>query len=200
MASLRRPGGQTTGFTFLAPESAGKRLQLLKELKPRLSRVAVLYARDEYWDNYWGEMRRVAQQLGLTLVQASVERIDDVESTIATAVRQHAEALIAFPDGITLNARERIAATAITYRLPTVFEVRGFVAAGGLLSYGPDWRHLGRRGVAGYVDRIVKGAAAGDLPIQQPTQFELIVNLKTARMLKLSVPKSLLAQATEVLE
>jgi len=200
VAALNRPGGQTTGFTFLAPESAGKRLQLLKELLPKLSRVAVLHHRGDDWDSYWQEMGRVAPQLGLTLSKAPVERAEDIEGAVAAAVRQHAGALIVFPDAITFGARERIAALAITRRLPTAFDVRGFVVAGGLFSYGPNLPDLLRRGAAGYVDKILKGATPGDLPVQQPTRFELVVNLRTARTIGLSVPKSLLAPADEVLE
>jgi len=200
VATLNRPGGQTTGFTFLAPESAGKRLQLLKEMLPKLSRVAVLYHSGDDWDNYWQEMGRVAPQLGLTLSKVPVARPEDIEGAVAAAVRQHAGALIVFPDAITVGARERIAALALKHRLPTAFDLRGFVGAGGLFSYGPDFRDLYRRVAAGYVDKILKGSAPGDLPVQQPTRFELIVNLRTARAISLSVPESLLARAHEVLE
>jgi len=200
VATLNRPGGQTTGFTFLAPESAGKRLQLLKEMLPKLSRVAVLYHSGDDWDNYWQEMGRVAPQLGLTLSKVPVARPEDIEGAVAAAVRQHAGALIVFPDAITFGARERIATLPLKHRLPTAFDLRGFVGAGGLFSYGPDFRDLYRRVAAGYVDKILKGSAPGDLPVQQPTRFELIVNLRTARAISLSVPESLLARAHEVLE
>lgn len=201
VASLSRPGGQTTGWLSFAPESAGKRLGMLKELKPKLSRVAVLQHSGDSWDNYWKTMEPAAQLLGITLSKAPVARAEDLESAVAAAVRRKAEALIVFPDAITWGARERIAAMAIKHRLLTAFDSRLFVDAGGLFSYGASSKS-GEvfRVTAGYVDKILKGAAPGDLPIQQPTLFELIVNLRTARALGLNVPQSFLVRADEVLK
>lgn len=201
VASISRPGGQTTGFTFLAPESSGKRLQLLRELEPKLTRIAVLHNRSgDEWPNYWQAMERDASLLGVSLIKLPIKNRGELEDSIAIAVRQRAQALIALPDAVTFGSAQRIAALAIQHRLPTAFDLRGFVAAGGLLFYGPDTRDLWRRVGAGYVDKILKGAAPGDLPVQQPTRFELIVNARTARAIGLSLPRSLLSRADEVLE
>ena len=200
VATLNRPGGQTTGFTFLAPESAGKRLEILKELQPKLSRVAVLHSGQEDWPNYWQVMERVAPTLGLRLSKLPVKGREDLEGAIASAVRQRAEALVVLPDPITWGAAERIAALAIKHRLPTAFDIRGFVTSGGLFSYGPVLTDLYREVGARYIDKILKGATAGDLPVQQPTRFKLVVNLRTARAIGLSIPRALLARTDEVLE
>lgn len=199
VASLSRPGGFTTGFTFLAPESVGKRLELLKELRPGLSRVAILHYAGEDWESYWTEIDRVAPALGLTFRRVPVERADDLERAFATMVRERAEALIVLPDATTLSARERIAKLALQHRLPTGFDVGAFAIAGGLLSYGPYIGDLYER-AAGYVDKILKGAAPADLPVQQPIRFQLVLNLKTARALGLRVPKSVLSRADEVIQ
>lgn len=202
VASLSRPGGRTTGFTFLAPESAAKRLQLLKELLPRLSRVGILHHRHDDWGTYLQEMERAAPRLGLTFSKLPVERAEDLDGAFATAVQQRAEALVVFPDAITFGARTRIATLAITHKLPTVFDTRIFVVDGGLFSYGPDWfdMEFAPRIIATYVDKILKGAAPGDLPVQQATRLQLVVNLRTARMLALNVPNSFLSRADEVLK
>jgi putative ABC transport system substrate-binding protein len=199
VASLSRPGGQTTGWLSFSPESAGKRLGMLKELKPKLSRVAVLQHSGDNWDNYWKTMEPAAQLLGITLSKAPVARAEDLEGAVVAAARRKAEALMVFPDAITYGARERIAALAIKHRLLTAFDMRIFVDAGGLFSYGTKSSESFRVW-ADYVDKILKGAAPGDLPVQQPTRFELIVNLRTARALGLSVPQSFLVKADEVLK
>ena len=151
LASLARPGGLTTGFTFLAPESGGKRLELLKELRPGLSRVAILHYRRGGWETYWTEIDRVAPALGLTFRRVPIERAEDLESAFVTAVRARAEALMVLPDAITVAARERTANLALQHRLPTAFDVRSFAVSGGLFSYGPDFRDLLGRIAAGYV-------------------------------------------------
>jgi putative ABC transport system substrate-binding protein len=145
-------------------------------------------------------MEKVAPQLGLTLLRAPVSRPEDLEGAVTAAIHQHAEALVVLPDAITIAARERIATLAVTHRLPTAFDVRLFVVAGGLFSYGPSWLDLIRRVGAEYVDKILKGVAPGNLPIQQPTRFEFVLNLRTARALGLSVPASLLSRTDAVLE
>ena len=202
VASLSRPGGRTTGFTFLAPESAAKRLQLLKELLPRLSHVGILHHRHDDWGTYLKEMERAAPQLGLIFSKLPVDRAEDLDAAFATAVAERAEALVVFPDAITFGARTRIATLAITHKLPTVFDTRVFVVDGGLLSYGADWfdPEFAPRIIATYIDKILKGAAPGDLPVQQPTRLQLVVNLRTARMLGLNVPSSFLTRADEVLK
>jgi putative ABC transport system substrate-binding protein len=201
IATLSRPGGRTTGFAFLAPESAAKRLQLLTELLPNLSRVGILYQRQEDWSTYFQEMERTASLLRLSLVKLPVERASGLEDLFAGAVRQRARALIVLPDAVTFGARTRIATLAISHKLPTVFDTRIFVADGGLMSYGPDWFDgWAQRIIATYIDRILKGVPPGELPVQQPTRLELVVNLRTARMLGLSVPVSFLNRADEVLK
>ena len=200
VATLNRPGGQTTGFTFLAPESAGKRLEVLKELQPKLSRVAVLQSGREDWPNYWREMELAAPRLGLTLSKLPVKGPENLEDAIALAVRRHTDALLVLPDPTTFGAAKRIATLAIRHRLPTAFDLRGFVDAGGLFSYGPIIADLYRQVGARYVDKILKGANPADLPVQQPTRFALVVNLRTARAIGLSVPSALLARADEILE
>ena len=202
VASLNRPGGRTTGFVLLAPEAAGKRLQLLKELLPSLTRVGVVHNRQDDWSTYLREMDRAAPKLGLTLSKLAIARADELDDAFATAVKQRAEALVFFPDPISTAARTRIAALAIRHRLPTVFDLRAFVVDGGLLSYGPDWAddNFAPRVMATYIDKILKGAAPGDLPIQQPTRLELVINLATARAIGLNVPRPLLMRADKVLE
>jgi putative ABC transport system substrate-binding protein len=201
VASLSRPGGRTTGMTFLAPESAAKRLQLLKELLPRLSRVGILHHRHDDWGTYLQEMERAAPQLGLTFSKLPLDRADDLEGAFAAAVRQRAEALVVFPDAITVGARKQIATLAIK-QLPTVFDTRIFVVDGGLFSNGPDWfdMEFAPRIIARYIDKILKGAAPGDLPVQEASRLQLVVNLRTARMLGLNVPTSFLSRADEVLK
>jgi putative ABC transport system substrate-binding protein len=198
--TLSRPGGRTTGFTFLAPESAAKRLQLLKELLPNLSRVAVLHNREDNWATYWEEMERAAPQLQVKLARLTVAVPEELESAVAEAVRERAEALVVLPDATTFFSRKQLAAIAIRHKLPTIFDTRQFVQDGGLVSYGPDWGDGFAENVnAAYVDKILKGAAPGELPMQQPTRLELVVNLKTARALGVNVPKSILNRADEVL-
>jgi putative ABC transport system substrate-binding protein len=200
VASLSRPGGLTTGYTFLAPESAGKRLQLLKELIPTLSRVGVLYDIHNNWETYLQEMERAAPHLGLVFSRHVVERAEDLEGAFSTAVGKRAEALVVFPTPVNFGARKRIAALAVKHKLPTAFDTRSFVADGGLLSYGPDWfdPDFAPRVIATYIDKILKGTSAGDLPIQQPTRLELVVNLQTAHMLGLSLSRSFLDRADTV--
>lgn len=198
--SLQRPGGRTTGFTLLAPESAAKRLQLLKQLLPNAARVGVLQHRNDDWATYWEEMEKAANGLGIALAKLPVARAEDLDEAFATAMRQRIDALVVFPDATTVGARQRIAELAVAQALPTVFDTRLFVDDGGLFSYGPDWAEFGRRVFGTYVDKILRGASPGDLPIQQPTRLELVINLKTARALGLRVPKSFIARADSVIE
>ena len=198
--TLNRPGGRTTGFTFLAPESAAKRLQLLKELLPKLSRVAVLENRGDDYGSYWQEMERAAPQLRLTLTRLTIERAEELDGAFAAAVRQGAEALVVMPAPTMVGASKQIATLAIQHKLPTVFDTRYFVDEGGLLSYGPNWSDDAPRVYATYVDKILKGATPGELPVQQPTRLELVVNLKTARAIGVNVPKAFLNRADKVIE
>jgi putative ABC transport system substrate-binding protein len=198
--TLNRPGGRTTGFTFLAPESAAKRLQLLKELVPGVSRVAVLHDQED-WGTYWQEMERAAPQLRLSLARLPIARAEELDGVFAAAVRQGAEALVIMPTSAMFSERRQLATLAIQHKLPTIFDTRLFVQDGGLVSYGPDWGDDFAAGVnATYVDKILKGAAPGDLPVQQPTRLELVVNLKTARAIGVNVPRSFLIRADEVIQ
>ena len=200
VASLRRPGGATTGFTLLAPESASKRLEILKDIRPGLKRVGFLYQSSENWENYWLEIERVAPKMGLAVLRLPIKHADELEGAFAMALQERADALIAFPDATTFGAAGRIAEFAIKHRLATAFDFALFTDAGGLFSYSADIRDLYQRVAARYIDKILKGAKPGDLPIEQPTKFELVINLKTAKALGLAVPPILLAQADEVIE
>lgn len=197
--TLRRPGRQTTGFTFLAPEAAGKRFELLKEVVPKLARVAVLHDASEPWSGYWAEMRAAAQRLNVTLRQFTAEAPRDFERVFAAMSGDRIDAVVTFPDALTLSQRQQIAELALKHRLPTMFDIHGFVLAGGLMSYGAAPADL-FRGAATYVDRILRGTKAGELPIQQPTRLELVLNLKTAKSLGIAIPPSLRLRADHVVE
>lgn len=200
VASLRRPGGATTGITFLGPESMGKRLEILAEIKSGLSRVAFLYGADEDWENYWREIDRVAPRMGISVLRIPFRRAEDLEGAFAAALQQRADAAYVFPDTATVTAAGRIAELALKHRLPTASEISGFAEAGGLFAYGSDSIDLFHRVVPRYIDRILKGAKPGDLPIEQATKFELVVNPKTAKALGLSIPQSVLQRADRVIE
>lgn len=200
VASLRRPGGATTGFTFLAPETASKRLEMLKEIRPDLKRVAFLYHGGDDWENYWRDIERAAPRLGLAIVRLPIKSAEDVEGAFAMAVRERADALVAFPDATTYGAAKRIADLALKHRLATAFDAPLFANAGGLLSYGADPWDIWARTAPEYIDKILKGAKPGDLPIEQPTKFTLVINLKTAKALGLKIPQSLLIRADRVIE
>ncbi len=199
IASVAHPGGRTTGFTFLAPEATGKRFELLKQIVPRLSRVAVLQSTDS-WSSYWAEMRRIAAVLGVSLHRLEIVHAADLERAFAEAQRGRMDAMVVLTDGaLTFSARGTIADLARRHRIPTVFDLPAFVRAGGLLSYGAPAPDL-YRGAAGYVARILKGANPGELPVQQPTRFDLTINLTTAKALGLTIPPSLLLRAAELIE
>jgi putative ABC transport system substrate-binding protein len=199
VASLARPGGNITGLSVLAPELAGKRLENLRQILPGLHRLAVLgnagypAAMLEI-----GELQATARKLGLETDTLAVRTTEDIAAAIET-VKGHADALYVSPDSLTATNSIRIGALALTARLPTMHGVREFVEDGGLMSYGPNVTDLFRR-AGDYVDKILRGAQPGDLPIEQPTKFELVINLKTAKALGLSLPEALLARADEVIE
>jgi putative ABC transport system substrate-binding protein len=199
VASLGRPGGNVTGLTSLSGELPGKWMELLKETLPRLSRVAAL------WD-LAGDPSQVktseaaAQSLGMRLHVLKVGRTGGFESAFAEARKDDAGALIILGSPFFYSQRARLVELAAKHRLPTIFPQREFVVgSGGLMSYGADYHHQFRR-AATYVDKILKGAKSGDLPIEQPTKFELVINLKTAKALGLTIPPSVLARADETIE
>jgi len=200
VAGLARPGGNVTGFALLFPELSGKRLEVLKEALPKLSRVAVLWnAANPYKAYDLKEVQAVAGALRVTLHTLPVRGPEDLDDAFQAAVKSRAGGLITLEDPFTGAHRTRIIDLALKHRLPAVFAVRPFVEAGGLMSYGPNPVDQSRR-AATYVDKILKGVKPGDLPVQQPTRFELVINLKTAKALGLTIPQSLLFRADEVIQ
>lgn len=198
VASLARPGGNVTGMTILSPELSQKRLELLKEVVPRASRVAVLY--NPAFPGTALDLRQTrdaARTLGLALHDVEVQRPAELEAAFATA-RERAEALIPLADPFFTAHHARIVDLARKHRLPGVYYWKEYVAAGGLMSYGPSLRELYRR-AATHVDKILKGARPGDLPVEQPTTFELVINLTTAKTFGLTIPRSVMARADQVM-
>ena len=201
VASLARPGGNVTGMSLMAPDLGGKRLELLKDVLPRLSRVAVLWnAANPYSALVFKETQTGGQTLGIEVQSLEVRDPDDFDGTFEAVRRQHPEALITVEDPLTVGHRKRIADYAVEHQLPSLHGVREFAAAGGLMSYGASLADLFRR-AAGYVDKIlIMGAKPADLPVQQPTKFEFVINLRTAMALGLRIPDKLVALADEVIE
>ena len=200
VASLARPGGNVTGTSLMAPDLGGKRLELLKELVPRLARVAVFWnVANPYPALVFKETQAAGRTLGIEVQSLELRGPDDFDGVFETARRQRPDALITVEDPLTVNHRKLISDFAAEFRLPTLYGLKEFVAAGGLLSYGANLSDVFRRS-AGYVDKILKGAKPADLPVLQPTKFEFVINLKTAKALGLSVPDKLLALADEVIE
>jgi putative ABC transport system substrate-binding protein len=200
--SLARPGGNITGLSQSAPELAGKRLELLKEMVPGLSRVAVLWnPRNPASSSTlsWKELQLPARQLGVQLHSLEVRDPNEFDKAFADAMRTRASALVISPDPVFAGNLRRIADFAAKNRLPSIFHLREFADAGGLAAYGPDRSDMFRR-AATYVDKILKGARPADLPVEQPTKFELVINLKTAKALGIEIPASILARADEVIE
>ena len=200
VASLARPGGNLTGSSALSPELSGKRLQLLMEALPGVSRVAVLWnPADPAKALDLRETQATGQALGVQLQVLEVQGPEDFERAFAAMTSDRAEALITLGDPLTVSHRMRIVDLAAKSRLPTMYDVREFVEAGGLMAYGPSLPDLFRRAAA-YVDKILKGAKPGDLPVEQPMKFELIINLKTAKALGLTIPQSVLFLADQVIQ
>jgi putative ABC transport system substrate-binding protein len=199
-ASLARPGGNVTGLTESSRELVGKRIELLKETLPGLSRIAVLWNPESRTESLsLRDTEAAARSLGLRVRPAEVRRPEDLEKAFASMAHEHSEALFLVGSNMFRVHRVRIVELAARHRLPATFSDRVFVEAGGLMSYGPDLKAIFSR-LATYVDRILKGAKPGDLPIEQPTKFELVVNLKTAKALGLTIPPSLLGRADQVIE
>jgi ABC-type uncharacterized transport system substrate-binding protein len=201
VASFPRPGGNATGFVLFEPTMAGKWLELLTEMAPRVNRVAFLFnpATATYFEYYTNPFKAAAASFGVEAIAAPVHDRPELESAFAAQAREPNGSLIVLPDSF-LNAHSvEITSLAARYRLPAVYPYRLYMKVGGLLSYGNDVFDNYRR-AAGYVDRILKGEKPADLPVQAPTKFELVVNLKTARALGLELPASLLARADEVIE
>ncbi len=199
VASLMRPGGNITGMTQSSPELAAKRLELLQETVPGLSRVAVLWhPLHPNTPELFKETQAASQKLGLQLLSLAVKTPDDVDTAFATAIGQRVEALTVLRDPFVVQHRARIAQLAIESRLPAIYETRDFLEAGGLMLCGPSFWHLYRRS-ASHIDKILKGAKPADMPVQTPWEFELVINLKTAQALGITIPPTLLFQADEVI-
>jgi putative ABC transport system substrate-binding protein len=201
-ASLARPGGNVTGLTTSGPELIGKRIGLLKEALPRLSRIAVLRNPESRTQRLsMRDAEAAAKSLRLQVRPAEVRGPEDLEKAVASIAHERPEALalLPIPSNMFRAHRVRIVELAAQHRLPAIFSDRGYVEAGGLMSYGPDAKAIFRQ-LATYVDRILKGAKPGDFPIEQPTKFELVINLKSAKALGLTIPPSLLGRADEVVQ
>lgn len=200
VASLARPGGNVTGVTNIARDLSAKVLELLKEVVPRAKRVAVLRnATNPVSEVFLKETRAAADTLGIRLQVVGVGQPDELDGAFAAMGRERAEAVTVLADPMFISQRERIAKLAVGHRLPSAFPRRESVEAGGLLSYGPNLRDQVRRAAA-YVDRIFKGAKPAELPVEQPTTMELVINLRTAKALGLTIPQSVLLRADHVIE
>ncbi|HEY2538271.1 MAG TPA: ABC transporter substrate-binding protein [Stellaceae bacterium] len=200
VASLANPGGNVTGMSLMAPDLGGKRLQLLKELLPELSRVGIVWnAANPYSALVFKETAGAARTLEVELQSLEVRKPADIDAALETATDQHADALITVEDPLTIDFRKKIAESAANHRLPSISGLRVFADSGFLMTYGADFADILRRSVV-YVDKILKGAKPSDLPIEQPTTFEMVINLKTAKSLGLTIPSLLLARADEVIE
>ena len=200
VASLARPGGNATGLATQNDELPGKWLELVKETLPKVSRVAVLFHPTYDGGVQLKASEAAARSLGVRLQALKVEHPDDFANAFAEVQKNRAEALVVSSSGLFYAHRTRLVEFAAKHRLPTIYHQSEFVVeSGGLMSYGPDFRDLFRRS-ATYVDKILKGAKPGDLPVQQPTKFELVINMKTAKALRLTIPQSVLSRADQVIE
>ncbi len=200
VVSLARPGGNITGNSLLGSTLAGKRLELLKQLLPKVSRVAILVNKDNPAHAVaWKETLVAAKTLNIEVQPFEVQGAAMFDDAFARMVKARVEALVLFEDAMFGNERVQLATLAAKTRLPAVYGQRNSVDDGGLMSYGPSIEEM-YRNAASFVDRILKGAKPGDLPIEQPTKFELVINLKTAKALGLAIPQPLLLRADEVIQ
>jgi putative ABC transport system substrate-binding protein len=201
VASLARPGGNVTGLAVDAGgEILGKRFELLKEMMPNLSRLGIMWNPDVAVNrSRQAAMTETARTLGVTTIPVEVRGVDALEQAFATMTKEHAQAFVVQGDSVLTEYRGQIAEMALRYRLPSAAVAKQLAEAGFLLSYGADLLDLYRR-AASFADKIFKGAKPADLPVEQPTKFELVINLKTAKALGLTVPPTVLARADEVIE
>jgi len=200
VVSLARPGGNITGLSTLAPEISGKRLELAKEIVPRLSRVAVLASSTTPGNaQALKETEIAARALGVQLHFLDVLSSKALETAFRTASNEHADAILVLQTPVFINQRPQLAELAVKFRLPVIYDRREFVDDGGLICYGTNFTDLSHR-AATYVDRILKGAKPADLPVEQPTKFELVINLKAARRIGLMIPQNVLARADTVIK
>jgi len=199
VTNLARPGGNITGLTLISPELSGKRIELLKEAAPRIARLAVLWnPSNPSHDETLRECQAKAHSLGLHTLPVKV-KADDLESAFASVIRERASAVFVLDDPLLFEARQRLSELALKSRLPLVSGISGFADAGGLVTYGAKQSDLYRR-AALFVDRILKGARPATLPIEQPASFELVINLRTAKALGLTIPDSLRLRADRLIE
>jgi putative ABC transport system substrate-binding protein len=203
VASLSRPGGNVTGLTFLGPELTAKRLQLLRDILSSISRVAVLWHPGAYGEGTMREMIKTtdagAGALSLQLQMIEARSPEELDAAFSRISEDRAEAVLVFPSPMFYNYRRRLGALALSHGLPSIFIDREFAELGGLMAYGVPIRELSYR-AATFVDKILKGAKPGELPVEQPTKFALTINLKTAKALGIDIPPSVLARADEVIE
>ena len=200
VADLARPGGNVTGLTTMSYELSAKRLELLKEILPSLARVAALYSPDVRVEPTLKELAVAAQRLGIRLQPLAARGPQDFDRAFAAMATERAEAVLLMPTALsTTQGGARLAELALKRRMPAIGQGREFMAGGALMSYGANPTDLGRR-AATFVDKILKGAKPADLPVEQPTKFELLINLKTAKALGVTIPQSVLARADELLE
>jgi putative tryptophan/tyrosine transport system substrate-binding protein len=200
VATLTRPGGNVTGLSLLAPELSGKRLQLLKDVVPRATNIAAIWNPDNVAaSRYLTETRAAARSLGLQIQSVEVRNPSDLDAAFEATVTARPGAFLTFPDGMLLANKVRFVEFGLRSRLPALFPDSEFATAGGLMAYGPSLASNFRR-AASYVDRILKGAKPAELPVEQPSKFDFVINLKTARALGLTIPPSLLLRADQVIE
>jgi putative tryptophan/tyrosine transport system substrate-binding protein len=198
--NLARPGGNLTGVSGFAPELSGKRLEMIREILPQADRIAVFANRaNPVTVSILSATEVAAQQMRMKLHIIDVRQLAQLGTAFETVRRERADALVLVADPLLFSARPQIIQLAARHRMPTVYETRLFPDAGGLLSYGPLAQERFER-MAVYVDRVLRGAQPGDLPIEQPTKFELVINLKTAKALGLTIPQTLLQRADEVIQ
>jgi len=201
VASLARPGGNITGMSLMAPELSAKRLQLLKEVFPKQVRPAAVLWNPDYYGMAarFKEIQTAAPTMGMNVRSVEIRDTRELEQALEDLDRERPDALVLLVDPLTLSQRLRIVEFAAEKRLPAIYEVEQFVDAGGLMSYGPNIDEQVRH-AATYVDKILKGAKPGDLPIEQPAKFDLVINLKTAKALGVAIPQSVIVQADRVIQ
>ena len=197
--SLARPGRNMTGMSFLALELAGKRLELLKETAPKISRVAIVANPTHPGDkSEFKETEAAAQALKITLLYVSVTSASEFDNAFQTIIKSKSQAILTFPDAVTVANRQKLAEFALQKRLPTIFGWREYVDAGGLMSYGPNLTDSWRR-LAVFVDKVLKGTKPADLPVERAYKFEFVFNLKTAKEISLTIPPNVLVRADKVI-
>jgi putative tryptophan/tyrosine transport system substrate-binding protein len=199
VTSMRRPGGNVTGMSSMLPELGAKRIELLKEAVPRIARLAVLLNPVTSVKLELAATQAAARRLGVALKLMEVRNADDLGRVFAALDKERPDALTMFADMKSSGYRVLVGVFAKQRKLPTIFGAREFAEAGGLISYAPNFDEAFRR-TAGYVDKILKGAKPADLPVEQPTKFELVINLKTAKALGLTIPQSVLVRADEIIQ